>query len=164
MRHIVRPALVLVVLATACAAPAPPPAPVPDLAAAEAAIREADARWLKAAQARDSAAEAAMFASDGVAYRAHREPLVGPAAFQAYSEHDKAENPKTVVNWTTDKITVAASGDMAVQTGRVHLTGMGPKGEAEERSVFVTVWKRVNGEWKVAHDISSTTMPDTTKK
>jgi len=46
----------------------------------------------------------------------------------------------------------------------VHVTGLGPKGAGEDRSRFVTVWKLVNAEWKVAHDIGSTTMPDTTKK
>ena len=164
MPSIARLALALIVLAAACAPSAPPAAPAPDLAAAESAIREADARWLKAAQARDSAGEAAAFAADGVAYRPHREPMVGPAAFQEYAEKQKTENPKLVVNWTTDEIVVAASGDLAVQTGRVTTTSLGPKGEGEDRGRFVTVWKLVSGEWKVAHDIGSTTMPDTTKK
>jgi uncharacterized protein (TIGR02246 family) len=164
MSTIARSAFVLIVLATACAAPPPPAPPAPDLAAAEAAIRAADARWLKAAQSRDAAGEAALFAADGIAYRAHNEPMVGPAAFQAYSEKNNAENPKATVNWTTDRIVVAASGDLAVQTGSAHVTGLGAKGAGEDRSRFVTVWKLVNGEWKVAHDIGSTTMPDTTKK
>ena len=164
MRNIARSALALIVLATACAAPAPAPPPAPDLAAAAAAIRAADARWLKAAQAHDAAGEAAMYASDGVAYRAHVEPMVGPAAYQAHVEKEYADNPKLAVNWTTNSLVVAASGDLAVQTGSVHVTGLGPKGAGEDRSRFVTVWKLVNGEWKVAHDIGSTTMPDTAKK
>jgi uncharacterized protein (TIGR02246 family) len=164
MRDIARSALALIVLATACAAPAPPPPPAPDLAAAEAAIRAADARWLKAAQAHDAAGEAAMYANDGVSYRVHHEPMVGPAAYQAYVEKEYADNPKLAVNWTTNSLVVATSGDLAVQTGTVHVTGLGPKGDGEDRSRFVTVWKLVNGEWKVAHDIGSTTMPDTTKK
>jgi ketosteroid isomerase-like protein len=36
-----------------------------------------------------------------------------------------------------------------------------PKGDREDKGRFVTVWKKVNGEWKVAHDIGSTTMPET---
>jgi ketosteroid isomerase-like protein len=164
MRSIARSAFALIVFATGCTTPPPAPPPIPDLAAAEAAIRAADAGWLKAAQARDSAAEAAMFAADGVAYRAHLEPMVGPAAFQAYAEKDKVENPKATINWTTDRIEVAASGDLAIQISSVTIKGLGPKGDGEDRLRFVTVWKLVNGEWKVAHDIGSTTMPDTTKK
>jgi ketosteroid isomerase-like protein len=154
----------LIVFATACTPPPPAPPPAPDLAAAEKAIREADARWLKAAQARDSAGEAALFAADGVAYRAHHEPIVGPAAYQAYAEQDKVENPKATVDWTTDDITVAASGDLAIQTTRVTSKGLGLKGDGEDQLRYVTVWKLVNGEWKVAHDIGSTTLPDRTKK
>jgi len=158
----------LTVLVTACSPPAPPPAPPaeskPDLAAEERAIRDADARWLKAAQASDATAEAAVFASDGVAYREHVPPLVGPAAFQAYVTKFRAENPKVKTNWSTNAIQVAEAGDMAVQTGEYHLTGLGPKGEREDTGRFVTVWKKVNGEWKVAHDIGSTTMPEVSAK
>jgi uncharacterized protein (TIGR02246 family) len=132
--------------------------------AEERAIREADARWLKAAQAHDAAGAAAVFASDGVSYPNHLDPVVGPAAFQAHSEKQLAANPKAMVKWMTDSVQVAASGDLAVQTGTYHITGMGPKGTDEDRGRFVTVWKKVNGEWKVAHDIGSTTVPETPMK
>ena len=101
-----------------------------------------------------------MFASDGVAYRQHVDPLVGPAAFQEWSAKQFADNPKQSATWTTDSVTVAGSGDLAIQTGQYHLTGIGPQGNREDRGRFVTVWKKVNGEWKVAHDIGSTTMPE----
>jgi ketosteroid isomerase-like protein len=160
MRALTRSAFVLVVLAAACAQPAPPPPSGPDLAAAEQAIRDADARWLKAAQAKDAAADAAALASDGVAYREHSEPMVGPAAFQAYIEKEHAENPKADINWTTDRIQVVASGDFAIQTGSYHVKGLGPKGDIEDKGRFVTVWKKVGADWKVAHDIGVTTMPE----
>ena len=161
--------LVLTSLMTVCSPPPPPPAPEaaapkPDLAAEERLIREADARWLKAAQARDVAGEVAVIAADGVLYRAHQQPIVGPAAFQAFTAKSHAENPKSNVTWTTTAIHVAQAGDIAVQTGETHVSGLGAKGDREDRNVFVTVWKKVNGEWKVAHDIGSTTMPDPTQK
>ena len=158
-------------LTSLLAACSPPPAPAvpevatkPDLAAEERAIREADARWLKAAQAKDVVGEAAVIAPDGVVYHAHNQPIVGPAAVQAFNTKFRAENPKGNVTWTTTAIHVADAGDMAVQTGEVHVTGLGPKGDREDKSVFVTVWKKVNGEWKVAHDIGSTTMPEAAQK
>jgi uncharacterized protein (TIGR02246 family) len=151
----------LVVLLAACSPPAPGPAAKPDLAIEEKAIRDMDARWLQAAQARDAAGEAAMFATDGVAYREHVDPLVGPAAFQTWGTKLYAENPKQSTMWTTDSIRIADSGDLAIQTGQYHVTGIGPKGEREDKGRFVTVWKKVNGEWKVAYDIGSTTMPET---
>ena len=132
----------------------------PDLAREEQAIRESDARWLKAAQARDAAGEAAIFASDGVAYREHIDPLVGPAAFQAFTTKFATDNPKVSTTWSTDAIRIAESGDVAIQTGEYRLTGLGPKADGEDKGRFVTVWKKVNGEWKVANDIGSTTSPD----
>lgn len=147
-------------LVGACAQPAPAPVPKPDLADDEKAIREMDARWLKAAQSRDPGGEAAAFADDGVAYREHNDPLVGPAAYQAFQTKFYADNPKVTTTWSTDAIRVAESGDMAVQTGQFSNSALGPKGDGEDKGRFVTVWKKVNGEWKVAHDISSTTMPE----
>jgi uncharacterized protein (TIGR02246 family) len=119
-----------------------------------------DARWLKAVQARDASGEAAMFASDGVAYRAHREPLVGPAAYQAYVTKFYADNPKVRTTWSTDRIDVAEAGDLAIQTGEFRDTGLGPNGDRDDKGRFVTVWKKTKGEWRVAHDISTTTMAE----
>src|ERR1700704_4180257 len=34
-----------------------------------------------------------------------------------------------------------------------HITGVGAKGNREDKGHFVTIWKKVGGEWKVAHDI-----------
>jgi ketosteroid isomerase-like protein len=48
--------------------------------------------------------------------------------------------------WSTDAIRVAASGDVAIQTGEYHLTRMGPKRDGEDKGRFLTVWKKVNGE------------------
>jgi uncharacterized protein (TIGR02246 family) len=153
------PIVLLVFLFASCSQPAPASEPKPDLAAEEKAIHDADASWLKAAQARDAAAEAAVFATDGVAYREHVDPLVGPAAYEAFTVKLYADNPKQIGTWTTEAIQVADSGDLAVQTGQFHVTGIGPKGDGEDKGRFVTVWKKVAGQWKVADDIGSTTMP-----
>ncbi len=159
--------LLVVVLCASCSQPAPPPPappPGPDLGAAERAIRDGDARWLKAAQSRDAAGEAASLASDGIAYREHHEPLVGPAAFQAYLEKEYAANPKSSTSWTTDTVRVAASGDVGIQTGTYHTKGVGPKGASEDRGRFVTVWKKTGNDWKVSHDIATSTVPEPAKK
>ena len=150
----------LVFLVGGCSQPAPPPAAGPDLASEERAIRDLDARWMQAAQAKDAAGEAALFADDGVAYREHVEPLAGPAAYQAYVTKLNADNPMVNRSWTTDAIRIAEAGDLAIQTGEWHDTGLGPRGAREDRGRYVTVWKKVGGAWKVAHDIGSTTMPE----
>jgi uncharacterized protein (TIGR02246 family) len=160
--------LALASLLSACSPPPAPPAPEAavkvDLAVEERAIRDIDARWLKAAQAGDEAGEAAVLARDSKVYREHVPPLVGPAAYQEFTAKFRADNPKAKPNWSTDTVQVAEAGDVAIQTGEYHLTGLGPKGDREDRGRFVTVWKKESGEWKVAQDIGSTTMPEATAK
>lgn len=152
--------MLLLVLLAGCSQPATDATPKPDLAAEEKAIRDLDAKWQQLAQARDAAGDAAMYASDGIAYRQHIEPLVGPAAIQAFSTKTYAENPKANFGWTTGTIEVAASGDLAVQRFEYRVTNLGAKGDGEDKGQGVTVWKKVGGEWKVAHDIGATTMPE----
>ena len=147
----------LVFLAAACTQPARPKL---DLAAEEKAIRDMDARWLKAFQAHDALGEAAVFASDGVEYRAHLEPIVGPAAIEAYDTRFFADNPTLAVSWSTDEIHIAESGDLAIQTGEFQASGVGPRGDQEDWGRILTVWKKVEGQWRVAHAMVSSTMPE----
>ena len=158
------PMFVLVAaVSAACAqpAPAPPPAvPTIDLTAEEQALRAADAAWLKAAQAKDAAAEVAVLAPGAMVIR-QNEPPMDAAAFQAYSTKDYAENPKAAVNWTTDSIRMAASGEWAVQTGQYTVTGLGPKGDGTDSGRFVTIWTKTGGAWKVLQDTSVSTSPAT---
>ena len=135
-------------------------APTPDLAAEEKAIRDLSKHWLELAKARDAAGEAGLFAADAIAYRAHHGPIVGPTAYQTYAARDYADNPKATTAWTTEAVTVAASADVAIESGTFHLTGLGPLGDVEDKGNYITVYKKVNGQWKVAADIGSTTMPE----
>lgn len=161
MRSLTAHIVALGFLIAGCSQPAPAPAPKPDLIGEEKAVRDMDARWLEAAQSRDPNGAAAVFANDGVAYREHSEPLVGPAAYQAFQTKFYADNPQVRTTWTTDAIRVAESGELAIQTGEYQDAALGPKGDHEDRGRFVTVWKKVGGEWKVAYDIGATTMPET---
>ena len=131
--------------------------PQSDLTSEEQAIRKMDARWLKAANDRDAAAQAAMYAPDGVSYHDGEEPAAGPPAIQAWEAASAAKNPKAVLTSTTESIRIATAGDMAVQTGVGSISKLGPNGEdaAVHRWHFVTVWRKADGEWKVAQDIAS---------
>jgi uncharacterized protein (TIGR02246 family) len=147
----------LAVLAAGCVASAP----APDLAADEAKIRELAARWQQALLARDAAGQASMFAEDGVSYHDGQEPLVGPQAILAWESRAVAEHPKATITTVTKEIRISASGDLAVQSGEGEMTSLGVNGDdrAVHRQRFVTVWKKVRGEWKVAHDIAVNTTP-----
>ena len=119
-----------------------------------------NARWLKAFQAHDAAGEAAVFASDGVEYRAHLEPIVGPAAIEAYDKVFFSDNPTLAVSWSTDEIHIADSGDLAIQTGEFQASGVGPTRDQENKGRILTVWKKEDGQWRVAHAMVSSTMPE----
>src|ERR1700675_2185199 len=114
MRRFMVLGVALGLLTGACSQP-PVAAPAkPDLASEEKAIREMDAHWLKAVQSRDAATEGAMLANDGIAYREHTEPLIGPAAYQAFETKLYADNPKINGAWTTNAVRLAESGDLAI--------------------------------------------------
>jgi uncharacterized protein (TIGR02246 family) len=131
----------------------------PDLGADEKAIRELAARWQKALLDRDAATQASMFADDGVSYHDGQEPLVGPAAILRWEKNAVVSHPKAKITSTTTELRIAAAGDMAIQAGEGQLTDLGGNGEDHtvRKQRFVTVWKKVNGQWKVAHDIAVNT-------
>jgi ketosteroid isomerase-like protein len=157
----IRKARTVLVVAALAALAACAKQPTTDVAAEEQAIRDASAAWMKAVQARDWAAAAANFAPDGMSFPEHKEPIVGPAAAQAAAEAEWAGMPNASLSWTTDKVVVAASGDLALEMGSWSMTNEGK----EEKGKYVTVWQKVTGAWKAAADIGVNTMPvDTTTK
>jgi Tol biopolymer transport system component len=101
-------------------------------------------------------------------------PLVGerkPSTFlstpfnEAQGRFSKfaTDNPKANTTWSTDAIRIAESGDLAIQTGEYRVTGLGPRGDGEDKGRFVTVWKKVDGEWKLGacSSYSDTLLEDT---
>ena len=149
--------LAILAFVSACS---PTPRP-PDLAAEEQTIRTLAARWQKALLERDAATQASMFADDGLEYHGGEPPLVGPKEILAWETKAATNHPKAVITSKTTEIRIAASGDLAVQSGEGRITAMGAKGEDQSVRTqrFVTVWKKVNGAWKVAHDIAVDTTP-----
>jgi uncharacterized protein (TIGR02246 family) len=153
-----RATTLLAVLALTACSPRPKP---PDLSSEQQTIRDLAARWQKALLDRDAVTQAGMFAADGVSYHDGQAPLVGPEAILAWESRAAKNHPKAKITSTTDRIEISASGDLAVQTGEGQLTSLGENGEDQKihRQRFVTVWRKVGGEWKVAHDIAVNTTP-----
>jgi len=124
-----------------------------DLAAEAAAVEAVSMQWLEAAQARDVDAATALFADDAVVFEEGQGSIVGVPAIRADIEEDWADNPDATVSWSTDDVQVASSGDMAWERGSWTYDPDGA-GEAEPMDgEYVTVYKKVNGVWKVATDI-----------
>jgi ketosteroid isomerase-like protein len=147
--------LVSILAVAACASPEPAQQPV-DLAADADAIRQASMAWLEAVRAKDYAAAAANFASDGVVYHEHAEPSVGPAAVQARAEAEWARMPNAQMSWTVDNVVVAQAADMALEQGTWTFSNEGE----QDTGKYITVWKKVDGAWKVAADMGVSTTPE----
>lgn len=157
-RRVAVPALCAAILLSACVSRTA--GPQVDVAAEEQAIRDRSMAWLQAAKAKDHAAEAAFFADDGMMFRENDPPQTGPAAVQQAFAAEAAEDPNGTVEWTTDAVHVAASGDLGYELGTYTSNSTGPNGPVTDTGKFVTVWKKVNGEWKVAADMSLSTVPE----
>jgi uncharacterized protein (TIGR02246 family) len=153
-----RNAAVLGLIVVALAACSAPP-PQVDAAAEEQAIRALSMKWLELDKAKDHASIAALFADDGVLYREDIEPAVGPAAIQAALAQEDAKSPNEVSNWTVDSVEISSAGDIAVERGTWTATGSGPAGNAQDTGRYLTVWRKVNGEWKTAADMAISTTP-----
>lgn len=132
--------------------PVEPAAPVVDVAAEEAAIRNRSAEWMNFANANDAASVVTVFSPDVVtAYDGTVQR--GVAEVQAAFEQGQKDNPNSMVAWSTTGVRVAASGDLAVETGNLTTDPDGADGpKPATNGVFVTVWEKVDGKWRVAFD------------
>ena len=128
-------------------------------AADEAAIKNADTQWAKAAASKDVDATVAFYSDDA--------SLLPPNAPMA---SDKASiraawagllGPGTSLTWQATKVEAARSGDLGYVIGTYQLEGKDAAGKEEsDRGKFVEVWKKqADGNWKAAVDIFNSDLP-----
>jgi ketosteroid isomerase-like protein len=63
-----------------------------------------------------------------------------------------AAAPDMTVSWTTTDVRVAASGDMAVETGTWTFDTDGDGEAVPTNGEFVTVWVKTDGAWRAVAD------------
>ena len=138
-------------LAGACtAAPETPPV---DLAAEAEAIRARSAEWLGFTRRKDAAGIASLFADDGRVVWAGQDPVVGPVAIQEFLAGDFERSPDRTSSWAPDRVEVAPSGDLAVEYGS-YTSAPGPDAEVDEEGNYSTVYRKVDGAWRIVSDFS----------
>ena len=91
-----------------------------DVGNEEASIRATDAQWLAAAKARDTEQAASFWSDDATILMPNSPPITVKEAIRAYVT-ESFKSPDFSIAWTTDKVVVAASGDMAYATGTDHI-------------------------------------------
>ena len=148
--RIVYPVMGISLVLLGCA----PAKPAIDLAKEEAAIRATDAQWLAAAKSRDVEKASSFWSDDAIILQPETPPIIGKAAIRKYVA-DAFASPDFSITFTTDTVVVAASGDMAYETGTDVMTFRPPHGKVVTlRNRGVVVWrKQPDGAWKAAIDI-----------
>lgn len=147
--------LAAVIFAAGCGKEEPKDTRVAD----EAAIKNADTQWAKAAASEDVDATVAFYSDDA--------SLLPPNAPMA---SDKASiraawagllGPDTSLNWQATKVEAARSGDLGYVMGTYEMESKDASGKAEsDRGKFVEVWKKqADGNWKAAVDIFNSDLP-----
>lgn len=130
-----------------------------DVAADEMAVKEISKNWLKMERNHDVDGIIEIFADDAVVYGRNREPLKGKEAIRQNYLDENKKYPNLEGDWTTDRVDVASSCDLAVEYGKFTVKNAGPDGKQSDEGNYVTVYKKIDGKWKVVSDIGSSTKP-----
>ena len=130
---------------------------VQGVAADERAIRALSQQYLAAQRRGDAEASARLFAEDAVTIYNGRE-VRGRDAIRADIAATFKGAPDYTPSWETQAVTVAQSGDLAFETGVYENAWNG--GRDRERGSFMTAWRKVGSEWRIARDMAFPSAPD----
>lgn len=121
---------------------------------AERIVRDLDARWSKAAAAKDLEQTVAFYSDDAI--------VLPPNATSAATKEtirsvwkDLLAAPDLVISWKASKVKLGHNGAMAWVSGTYELTMKGPAGKpTNDRGKYLEVWeKQADGNWKCAADM-----------
>ena len=151
--------VVLAVLSLVACAAQTARQPAVNLATEEQAVRDASAAWLAAAQARDAVAIDGLMAAD-ITTIFDGKVARGLAAVQESRDDEWADYPDATLTWTTSEVGVAASGDLAYEHGYWTSDPDGEGLEPEMHGEYLTVWKKIDGQWKALYDAGTMIKPE----
>ena len=137
-------------------------APV-DTAQIEKQLKQSEGKWNNAYARRDAAAIAAMYADDAALATPNANLATGKDAI-ATSIGAISSDPNFRMEFASDKVQVAASGNLAYTRGRYTLTTTNPSTRAPVVSTgnYLTVWKRQgDGSWRAVEDFAVPGAPPT---
>lgn len=125
----------------------------------EAALRDADLAWSKAAGTRDLDAIVDFMAFDGETLAPH-EPAARDRAMIRASWANLMSLPNVAVRWEPRRVQVADSGELGFTSGSYTLSFDDAHGRpVHDHGKYLEVWKKVDGEWKCLMDAYSSDVP-----
>ena len=129
-------------------------------AADEAAVRKADAEWVKAAQTKKVDDWVAFYADDAVVLPPNDKTVTGKDSIRKPIA-ELVGLPNLSISWTPIKVEVAKSGDLAYLYGTYQLSASGPDGKPmDDHGKMLEIWKKqADGNWKCIVDTWSSDLP-----
>lgn len=127
-------------------------------AADEAAIREANAKWLVAIAAKDVKAVGQIYAEDGQLLPANAPKAVGRDAVEK-GWGEMFTIPGMSLTFETDTFVFAKSGDLAIDIGTYNFGSGEGAAAAIEVGKYVVTWTKRDGKWFVLTDMFSSDAP-----
>ena len=132
-------------------------APTTDKAAVEQAIRDKEAGWMAAYNKHDAAALTAQY-EDDAGLASNGAPLMTDVAGRKKFLESFAALPDLKVDFASDRIIVADSGELASSRGHysVTWTDAATKKPMAESGSYLTVYRKAaDGSWKAAEDFTT---------
>ena len=149
--------LMLAVVIGACAGQ--PKAPVVDTAAITAAVDSLNNAFVAAVTARDTSAVVNFYASDALILPAGSPRVEGHDAIRAFCV-GFLQTPGLEFQLTSVRPIIAEAGDVVIDVGSYAMKYTDAKGKTvEDVGKFVTVLKKVDGEWKLLVDTFNSDKP-----
>jgi uncharacterized protein (TIGR02246 family) len=125
-----------------------------DRASEEQRIRELSQQASRAVQSKDATTFASFYAEDAVVMNANQRAIQGRDAIRRMAA-EMFSLPNFAFSFTPTRIEVAEGGDLAYEAGTYRFAADLTGGRLDDEGKYVTVWKKVGGEWKIVSDINN---------
>jgi uncharacterized protein (TIGR02246 family) len=120
----------------------------------EQALRDLDAKWLKAAAAKDVERTIAFYSDDAVVLPPNETSATTKETIRS-SWKARLGSPGLVISWQPTKVQVGKAGEMAWVSGTYEVTMNDASGKpTNDRGKYLEIWeKQTDGNWKCAAEM-----------
>jgi uncharacterized protein (TIGR02246 family) len=126
----------------------------------EQALRDLDAQWSAAAEAKDLDKTVSFYSDDAIVMPPNASAARTKEAIRS-AWKEILTSPGAAISWKATKVEVAKSGDLACVSGTYEETTTDASGKpVKDRGKYVEVWeKQADGKWKCGTDIWNSDLP-----
>jgi len=152
-------AILLVAIVASCSGMQPPAKPPVDQAAISASVDSAQTAWAGAVAARDTTLLVNCYAGDAHVLAANAPRADGTAAIRE-GFVGFLSTPGLDIKLASNTKIISEAGDLVVDLGSYEMSFQDAKGKPmHDVGKYTTIFKRVNGEWKIVVDTWNSDTP-----